>query len=496
MTEHLPALIVVVPLLTSFLVFALGWFRKDLCFPAGLCGLAVAASSCIGLLVKVIRWGPVTYKLGGWEAPWGIVYVVDTLNGMVLAAVCLSASLQWIWSGPSVRRYFHDRLGALYGLQMLFVTGLLGMTVTGDAFNLYVLLEIASITAYALIAMGPERASLSSLNYVFMGTLGACFYLLGVGYLYIMTGTLNMADLGSLLTKLHSSGAIQVAFIVIMVGLWLKMAFFPLHGWLPNAYTHAPSPVSGLIAPLMTKVMVYVMIRINLHVFGPAYCFEKLGLDRAVLWLAVVAIVMGSVMALAQKDLRRMLTYVILIEVGYMVGGFWLGNRSGITGAILHLLNDVFMTLCAFLAVGNLLYRLPGCTFAELKGAFSKMPFTMGALVATALSIVGVPPTCGFFSKWYLLLGALEAGHYGFLGALIFSSLVSLVLFFRVFEQAFFTLQDHENAKHPFSFTLQEAPVQMVLPLLIAAAGLVALGVLSGEIVSGMVEPVIPPTVF
>jgi len=494
MTEHLPALIVVVPLLTSFLIFALGWLKKDLCFPVGLFGLAVAASSCMGLLLRVMRWGPVTYKLGGWEAPWGIVYVVDTLNGMVLAAVAFSALIQWIWSGPSVKRHFQDRLGALYGLQMLFVTGLLGMTVTGDAFNLYVLLEIASITAYALIAMGPERASLSSLNYVFMGTLGACFYLLGVGYLYIMTGTLNMADLARLITGLHGSRAIQVAFIITMVGLWLKMAFFPLHGWLPNAYTHAPYPISGLIAPLMTKVMVYVMIRIDLNVFGPVYSFEKMGLEKAVMWLAVLAVIMGSIMALAQKDLKRMLTYVILIEVGYMVGGFWLGNKSGMTGALLHLLNDVFMTLCAFLAVGNLLYRLPGCSFPELKGAFSKMPFTMGALVATALSIVGVPPTCGFFSKWYLLLGALEAEHYGFLAALIFSSLVGVVLFFRVFEWAFFSTQEHEEGEHHLSHTFQEAPVQMVVPVLLVAGGLVVLGVFSGEIVSGIVEPVIPLT--
>lgn len=491
MTEHLPSLIVVVPLLTSFLVFALGWIKKHLCFPAGLLGLGVAASSSVGLLVRVMEFGPVTYRLGGWEAPWGIVYVVDTLNGMVLAAVSISAFIQWIWSGPAVKRQFPDRLGAFYGLQMLFVTGLLGITVTGDAFNLYVLLEIASITAYALIAMGPERAPLSSLNYIFMGTLGACFYLLGVGYLYIMTGSLNMADLARLLAGLHGSRAIQVAFIITMVGLWLKMAFFPLHGWLPNAYTHAPSPVSALIAPLMTKVMVYVMIRIVLYVFGPSYSFEKLGFDRAVVWLAVLAIIMGSVMALAQKDLKRMLTYVIIIEVAYMVGGFWLGNRSGLTGAALHLLNDVFMTLCGFLAVGNILYRLPGCSLAQLEGAFSKMPFTMGGLVATALSIVGVPPTCGFFSKWYLLLGAFEAKHYGFLVALIFSSLVSLVLFFRVFEWAFFSPQEPGHQQHHGSRGLQEAPVQMVVPLLIAAAGLVALGVFSGQIVSSMVEPML-----
>jgi multicomponent Na+:H+ antiporter subunit D len=491
MSQHLPALIVAIPLLTAFLVFAVGWFRRELCFPLGLCGLGLTALSCAGLLVRVLQGGTVTYRLGGWPAPWGIVYVVDTLNGLVLAAVSLAALIQWVGSGPSVSREFPDRLGALYGLQMLFVTGLLGITVTGDAFNLYVLLEIASITAYALIAMGGGRAPLSSLNYVFMGTVGACFYLLGVGYLYIMTGTLNMADLARLLTGLQDSGAVQVAFVIIMVGLWLKMAFFPLHGWLPNAYTHAPSAVTSLIAPLMTKVMAYVMIRMVLHVFGPAYSFETLRLHGAVVWLGVVAVVMGSILALAQRNLKRMLTYVILIEVGYMVGGLWLGNRSGITGAILHLLNDVFMTLCVFLAAANIQYRIGDSSFAHLKELFARMPFTMGALVAGALSIIGVPPTCGFFSKWYLLLGALQAGQHGFLLALIFSSLVSMVLFFRVFEGAFFAPAQHQDQLHG-SPKLEEAPTQMVVPLLAVAAGLVALGLLSGEIVSRIVEPVIP----
>lgn len=488
MSEHLPALIVAVPLLTAFVVFAVGWMRPRLCFALGLCGLGLIAGGCIWLLGGVLQLGTITYRLGGWPPPWGIVYVVDRLNGMVLAAVSIAAFIQWMASGPIVARDFSDRLGALYGLQMLFLTGVLGITVTGDAFNLYVLLEIASITAYALIAMGGGRAPLSSLNYVFMGTVGACFYLLGVGYLYIMTGSLNMADLSSLLSGLGSSKAVVVAFVIMMVGLWLKMGFFPLHGWLPNAYTHAPSSVTSLIAPLMTKVMAYVMIRVVLFLFGPDYSFRTLGLGREVVWLASVAAVMGAVMALAQKDLKRTLTYVILIEVAYMVGGLWLGNRDGITGAILHLVNDVFMALCVFLAVGNILYRMGGCSEAHLRGMFVRMPFTMGALVAGALSIIGVPPTCGFFSKWYLLQGALKAGHWGFLVALILSSLASLAIFFRFFELAYFSEAGHGHRDE----SVQEAPAQMVVPLVLVAAMIVALGILSGKIVSGIIVPVIP----
>lgn len=488
MINHLPALIVIVPLLTAFAVFAAGWLRPKLCFPLGLTGLGITALSSLVLLGKLLEVGKISYELGGWPAPWGILYVVDRLNGVVLPAVSLCAFLQWIASRASVKIQFRDRLGAFYGLELLFVTGVMGITVTGDAFNLYVLLEIASITAYALIAMGGGRAPLSSLNYVFMGTIGACFYLLGVGYLYIMTGSLNMADLASILSGMRSSQAILVAFVITLVGIWLKMAFFPLHGWLPNAYTHAPWPATTLIAPLMTKVMAYVMMRVVLFLFGPQYSFGILGLKDAVVWWASLAVVASSIIALSQKDLKRMITCIILIEIGYMVGGTFLGNRSGITGAIFHLVNDIFMTLCVFLAAATLAFKQRGLQLSTVEDMFSRMPFTMGALVTGALSIVGVPPTCGFFSKWLLLKGAIEAGHYEFLGCLILSSLMCLALFFRIFESAYFAHGGRSHSSH----RIAEAPLGMVIPLLVVALGIVALGLASGDVISAIIEPAVP----
>jgi multicomponent Na+:H+ antiporter subunit D len=388
---------------------------------------------------------------------------------------------------------FRDRLGAFYTLYVLFVTGLMGIVVTGDAFNLYVLLEIASLTGYGLLAMGEERAPLATLNYVFMGTIGACFYLLGIGYLYIATGSLNMADISRLLPAIYSSKAVLTAFIICFVGVSLKMAFFPLHAWLPNAYTFASSPATGLIAPLMTKVMVYVMIRLMLSVFTPAYVFDALRAARTIPWLAVVAIVMGAILALQARDLKRMFAYVIVAEVGYMVGGAWLGNRTAMTGAILHIVNDALMTLCVFLAVGSITFRVKGYAFTDLKGLFRKMPWTMAGFVAAALAIIGVPPTCGFFSKWYLLLGAIQAGHYGFVGALLFSSLVNVVLFFRVLEIAYFEPEaQHGHGREAATDKVTEAPWPMVVPLLAVAAGLILVGVFTGDIVRGVIDHALP----
>lgn len=500
MSQHYPALLIIIPLLASFFISAAGWLRPVLCFPAAFVAVGGSLLVSVGLLGDVVSGGAVSYWLGGWSPPWGILYRVDHLNALVLVVVSVVGVVNLIAARPTVERDFPDKVGPFYTLYVLFLTGLLGMVVTGDAFNLFVLLEIAAISGYALIALGKGRAPLATLNYIFMGTIGASFYLLGVGYLYIMTGSLNMEDISRLLVPLHGSRVVTVAFVIMMVGVWLKMGFFPLHAWLPNAYTYAPSPVSSLVAPLMTKVMVYVMIRMVLSVFGVDYAFGVLGLNEAVVWLAVIAIAAGSLMALAEKDFKRMLTFIIVAEVGYMVGGFWLGNRMGLTGAILHIVNDALMTLCLFLAVGSIVHVRGESRLERMQGLFRTMPWTMGALVVGALSIIGVPPTCGFFSKWYLLLGAAQSGHYGFMAALIFSSLVTVVLFFRVFEIGFFEpLEDahgHSHGAHGGAPAMREAPLGMLVPLWVMALGLIVVGFYTGEIVGRVIEHAVPATLL
>jgi multicomponent Na+:H+ antiporter subunit D len=295
------------------------------------------------------------------------------------------------------------------------------------------------------------------------------------------------------LPNLYQSNAVLAAFIICMVGVWLKMAFFPLHAWLPNAYTYAPSAASSLIAPLVTKVMIYVMIRLMVTVFTPKFVFETLAISSSVVWLSVIAIVAGAILALAERDLKKMLAYIIVAEVGYMVGGAWLGNRAGMTGAILHIVNDALMTFCVFLVAGNIVYKVKGHSFEVLKGLFHKMPYTMGAFVIGALSIIGVPPTCGFFSKWYLISGAIDAGHYGFMAALLFSSLINVVLFFRVIEIAYYEPMagHHEEGAH-HSGGIDEAPLTMLVPLLIVAAGLVLVGIYTGDIVENIIQFAVP----
>ncbi|MFO7607193.1 MAG: monovalent cation/H+ antiporter subunit D family protein [Desulfurivibrionaceae bacterium] len=482
---QLPILIVIIPLFGALAVSLAGCcLSKRWCLPLTVLALAGSGWAALATLNQVIARGPISYRLGGWPPPMGIEYVVDHLNGLVLVVITVVALLAAVSSKRSVEAEMPNRINLYYPLYLLLVTGLLGMTITGDAFNLYVLLEISALTTYALIAVGRPRALHAGFNYLILGTIGASLYLLGTGHLYIMTGSLNMADLAVILPDLYTSPAVLVGFILIMVGIWTKMAFFPLHTWLPNSYTYAPDATSCLIAPLMTKVSVYIMLRVMFTLFTPAYVFDHLTVAAPIVWLAVAGIVGGSLLALAQKDFKKMLTYLIVAEVGYMVGGAWLANRYGITGAILHILNDALMTLCLFLAAAAIIHKIGGRKLEDLKGIFHRMPLTMAAFMVGALSMIGVPPTAGFFSKWYLILGGIEAGRWEFVAALLFSSLVNAVIFFRIVEIGFF--EKAENGK------VAEAPLSMLVPLLLAAASLIVIGIYSGDIVTTVIRHAVP----
>jgi len=497
MSAHYPELVIVIPLVAAFLVLIAALVDKRFAFPLAALALLGSTLTAITLLIKVMQVGVVEYYLAGWPPPVGIAYRVDHLNSLVLVVVSAVAFINLLGTRSLVAEAFSDRIGPFYTLYILLVTGLLGIVVTGDAFNLYVLVEIAALTGYALLGMGEGRAPLSSLNYLFIGTVGASLYLLGVGYLYLVTGTLNMADLAVRVPELYNSRVVVSAFVICLAGLCIKMGFFPLHAWLPNAYSHAPDPVSSLVAPLVTKVMIYVMVRVMLFVFTPAFAFDVMRIGEPMVWLAIVAIVAASFLALSTRRLKRMLTYIIVAEVGYMVGGFWLGNRLGISGAILHIINDAAMTLCVFLAAGALIARTGSDAIDDMQGLFKKMPVTMAVFVVAGLSIIGVPPTCGFFSKWYLISGAIAAGQYGFMAALLLSSLINLVLFFRIFESAFFEPFEDHHAEHPtghggvFS-AVQEAPLELLVPLVATAALLFALGIYAGDIVSLIIDKAIP----
>ena len=497
MADQFAALIIVVPLIASIFVPVIGWWKKRLCYPWVVAVLVIPLISSLSVLNTVMTTGKFSYRLGGWAPPWGIEYMLDHLSAFVLVIVSSISLIVAIYSKKSVEDNLPEKTVPFYTLFLLLVTGLMGIVITGDVFNLFVFLEISALSCYALIAIGEEGAPMAAFNYIIIGTIGACFYLLGIGYLYIATGSLNMADLANILPDLYHSKVILVAFAFFTVGLAIKAGLFPLHTWLPDAYCTAPSAVSALIAPLMTKVAAYVMIRIMFTVFQPHFSVEIVPVFAILGWLSVFAIFWGGIKALAQTDLKRMLVYVVVAEVGYIVIGVSVANRMGLTGAILHIMNDAVMMACLFLVVGAVLYKTGTRDIHQLRHLNKKMPFTMAAFTITALSMVGIPPACGFFSKWYLILGTIEAGQWVWAAALLCSSLINAVLFFRVIECAYFKPMELAYAHNGGETTHEEiqrdeAPLTMLVPIVIMAAGVILLGIFSGKIISSVIQFAVP----
>jgi multicomponent Na+:H+ antiporter subunit D len=494
MIQNAPALIIILPLIAATINLIIGLWRKGLCYPFAVAILSTCVLLSVDILVTVVGHGTITYKLGGWAPPWGIAYVIDHLNAFMLVIVSFISLIVAIYSKKSIEKELPDKIIHFYTLYLLLVTGLLGILATGDAFNLYVFLEIASLAGYALIAVGDKKAPLASFNYVIMGTIGACFYLLGVGYLYIATGSLNMADLSGLLPDLYNSRVVLGAFAFLMVGVSIKIAFFPLHQWLPNAYTHAPSAVSAFVASTMTKVGAYVMVRIMFTVFKPYFSIDIIPASAILGWLAVAAMLFGCIRAIAQTNVKRMLSYIIIAEVGYIVMGVSVGNRMGFTGAILHILNDAFMMACLFLATGAIEYRIGKRHVHYFSNLYKKMPVTMAAFTIGGLSIVGIPPTCGFFSKWYLVLGALDSQNWIFAGTLLVSSLLTAVIFFKILVNIYFgqPSDDVHNINSNEAVIRDEAPLSMLLPICIMAVGVLTLGFFSGKIISSVIQFTVP----
>ena len=495
MSDQLPAIIVVLPLVMSFFIFFSGWWAQRAGFPLAVGSLVCCVLISLGIMQMVMAKGTIHYWLGGWEPPWGIEYRVDHLNAIMLVLVSVLSMLVAVYSKKLVERELPEKTALFWSLFILLITGLLGICVTGDLFNLFVMLEVASLTGYALIAIGEKRALYASFRYIVIGTMGASFYLLGVGYLYITTGSLNMADLSKLLPLIYSSKAVLAGFIFILIGLSIKMALFPLHAWLPDAYTYAPSAVSAVVAPLMTKVMAYVIIRIMFTVFKPDFPVSVIRVTDLMVWLGSLAIIFGAVMALSQSDYKRMLSYVIIAEIGYIIGGIGVANATALKGAIFHIVNDAVMMACLFLVAGLVVYRTNGHRITDFKGIFREMPFTAAVFTVGALAVIGVPPTGGFFSKWYLLLGGIEAHQWGFVVALLVSTLVSVALFFRIFDRGLYT-HAHENmpddrGKADTEHT-GEAPLSMLLPAFVLALAILLIGIFNQAIVKNVIHLAIP----
>jgi multicomponent Na+:H+ antiporter subunit D len=435
---QLPILQVLIPLLGAPLCALLRQRRVAwLLFVAAASGALV----CALLLARRVSQGEVLrYSLGGWPAPTGIEYVIDPVNAPVLALVSTVALIVAVYARASVELEIEPHLIPLfYACMCLCLAGMLGVTATGDAFNTFVFLEITSLSSYALIAMGRRRrALLAAFRYLIIGTIGATFLLIGIGLAYAVTGTLNMADLAQRLPDVYGNRALTAAVAFVVVGLSVKMAVFPLHSWLPGAYGEAPSAVSTLLAGVSTKVALYAFLRFTLTVFGGSLVFGLLPVGVVGLVVASAAMLVASAVACFQRDLKYVLGWSSIAQVGYIIAGFSLATSAGVAAGYLHLINHAVTKAALFAAAGVLLMRLGSVQLSALTGQFRRMPWTFAAIVLAGVGLVGLPPTAGFASKWALVLALQERGQWFVLAAVLVSSLLSVVYVGRIVEIGWF----------------------------------------------------------
>lgn len=360
-----------------------------------------------------------------------------------------------------------------YCMYLLCLTGLLGIAITGDAFNAFVFLEISSLSTYVLIALGANRrALLAAFQYLIVGTIGATFYVIGIGLIYLVTGTLNMADMAARLGQAWPSQpqAVVAALAFVTVGVSLKLALFPLHSWLPNAYAYAPSWVTAFLAATATKVAIYLLVRFYFSVFGVAIEIDTLPIADIITALSLAAMFIASVIAVFESDLKRMLAYSSVAQIGYITLGIGLANQAGLTGGLVHVANHALMKAALFLAVGAIFYRGCGVHLEQLAGVGRKMPLTMAAFTIAGLGLIGTPGTSGFISKWYLAVGAIDNGLWFLVFLIMGSSLIAIVYVGRVLEIAWLRepAPDIAHASDP--------PLSMLLPILALAAATIYFG--------------------
>ena len=481
MFEHLAALQIVVPLLASPLC-ALIPHRGAVHF---LSLLTTAATFVIaGLLaMQVAETGPFTYALGGWAAPVGIEYRVDALTVILLLLISGIGTIVMAYARESLEvEIAYQRYTLFHVMYLLSLAGLLGIVITGDLFNVFVFLEIAALSGYVLISLGRDRRALTAAyQYLIMGTIGATFFLIGVGLMYMMTGTLNMADMAVRLRGVEDTRTILAAFGFITVGMALKMALFPLHQWLPNAYTYAPSVVTAFLAGTATKVAVYVLLRFALTIFGVEFSFHTMPLSRVLAVLALLAMFSASLVAIFQQDVKRLLAYSSVAQIGYMVLGISFASVAGLTGGIVHMANHAIMKCLLFCALGCVVVRVGSTHIEDLRGIGRQMPLTLFAFVIGGLSLIGVPMTVGFVSKWYLVEAALEGGHWPIAVLILLSSLLAVAYVWRVVEVAYFEEPPAGRG------AVREAPLTMLIPLWGLVAATVYFGI-DADLTAGLAQ--------
>ena len=474
---HGPAFLMALPLILAAITAVLptektAWLTSF--FVALICTVTAFA-----LALNNVQNGITIYPLGGWDPPHGIALVVDALSAPVLVLIAFMALITMVYALPATIAEVEPKKRApFFAAFLLCMAGLLGMVVSGDAFNVFVFLEVSSIATYTLVAMGSSRdrrALTAAYNYLILGSIGATFFVIGVGFLYMETGTLNMADMARVLADLDGGSRVaKVAFGFIIVGLGLKLAMFPLHMWLPGAYAYSPTPVTAFLASTATKAALYLLLRFVFFVFDPSFDYVAAVLTYLLIGLGVIGMLFASLQAIFQTDARRMLAFSSIAQVGYMLLGIGIATTASVAAGYLHLINHAIIKGGLFFALGAMWYRYGITRTDDFRGLSQTMPWTMGAFTISGFSLIGVPFTAGFVSKYQLATAAAGAGWWWAVAVIVLTSILAIFYVGRILLVAYFQDPPEINGE---VVAKNEAPLTMLLPMWFLALSSIAIGI-------------------
>jgi len=475
------ALPIIVPLMTGTLTL-LAWRSNILQKILSVVGSIALLIASIWLLVSVKEQGHVVMYMGGWVAPYGITLVADMLSAIMVLLTGMMAVAIAVFSLSSASAS-HERFG-YYPLMHLLLAGVAGSFLTGDIFNLYVWFEVMLVASFALLILGGERAQMEgAVKYVTLNLLSSAIFLSAIGLLYGLVGTLNMADIALKLSQTEHTGLVDVIAVMFMVAFGIKAAAFPLFFWLPASYHTGPVAVSALFAGLLTKVGVYALFRVFTLIFNQSPEFTH----QLLLWVAAFTMITGVLGAAAQFEFRRILSFHIVSQIGYMLLGLALFTPLAIIGGVFYIMHHIIVKTNLFL-ISGIAHRLLGTyDLKKLGGLYKSRPFLSVMFLIPALSLAGLPPLSGFFAKFIVIRAGVEAEAWVVTGVALVVGLLTLYSMIKIWAEAFWKKLPDETDGSGLNQAMTPSLAALYLPVIILAACTLFIG-LNGQPIYMMAE--------
>ncbi len=464
--------LLVFPIAIPFATAVLSFMVKER--PAGawisILGSVLSLVAAGALMVAVLREGVIAAQMGQWAAPFGITLVSDLLSAVMVVITAITGLAVAVYALGDIDTE-KERLG-YHALFQVLLGGVTGAFLTGDLFNLYVWFEVMLISSFGLLVLGGSREQIDGgIKYVALNLISTVLFLSGTGLLYGMTGTLNMADLSLAVREVENQGLLTVVAVMFMIAFGVKAAVFPLFFWLPAAY-HTPAfSVSAVFAGLLTKVGVYALIRMFTLVFVTDVAFTH----TILLWVACLTMVVGVLGAAAQSDFRKILSFHIVSQIGYMILGLALFTPLAIVGAVFYLVHHIIVKANLFLVAG-VAQRLAGSTsLNRIGGLYKSAPLLAALFLIPAFSLAGFPPLSGFWAKYILVKASLDIGAWFIAFVALAVGLLTIYSMTKIWGEAFW--KPHPEGIEP---TLARVDRRVLVPMLLPIVGLAALTVFIG----------------